>query len=218
MAQGFPVFSSFNVQESAMDTRWKKRCARPEILLVGLDIKDDKRKRALLLHYSGKQVNDIFDTLPDTSNDYATALDNLTNYFAPKKCTEFEIYKFRQATQEANEPIDTFHNRPRKLSENCKFDSNDKKIKSQIIQGCASTLLQSKALRDDMTFDTLIKEARALELSEKHASQIEQKSAETNPMFRKKKKVRNFKQPVPQKKRKTVNCRNCGLVYPHEDS
>ena len=172
MAQGLPVFPSFNVQEPAVDTRWKKWCARLENLLVGLDIKDDKRKRALLLHYSGEQVNNIFDTLPDTGNDYATALDKLTNYFVPEKCTEFEIYKFRQATQEANEPIDTFHTRLRKLSENCEFDSNDKEIKSQIIQGCASTRLRRKALRDDMTLDTLIKEARALELSEKHASQI----------------------------------------------
>ena len=86
-----------------------------------LDIKDNKRKRALLLHFSGEQAKDIFDTLPNTGtgNDYAEALDKLTTVFAPKKCTAFEIYKFRQATQEANEPIDTFHNRLRKLSENC---------------------------------------------------------------------------------------------------
>ena len=69
-----------------------------------------------------------------------------------------------------------------------------------------------------MTLDTLIKEARALELSEKHASQIEHKSAETNAMFKKKTKFRNFKQPIPQEKRKTVKCRNCGLDYPHKDS
>ena len=85
------------------------------------------------------------------------------------KCTKFEIYKLRLATQEANKPIDTFHTRLRKLSENCEFDSNDKEIKSQIIQGCASTRLRHKeiksqiiqgcastrlrrkALRDDMT-------------------------------------------------------------------
>ena len=115
-----------------MDTRWKKWCARLENLLVGLDIKYDKRKCALLLHYSGEQVNDIFDTLPNTGNDYATALDKLTNYFAQKNCTEFEIYKFRQATQEANEPIDTFNTRLRKLGENFEFDIIDKEIKSVV--------------------------------------------------------------------------------------
>ena len=164
MAQGLPVFPSFNVEEPAVDTRWKKSCARLENLLVGLDIKDNKRKRALLLHFFGEQVNDIFDTLPDTGNDYVRALDKLINYFAPKKCTKFEICKFRQATQEVNEPIETFHTRLRKLSENWEFDSKDKEIRSQIIQGCASTRLRRKTLRDDMTLDTLIKEARALEL------------------------------------------------------
>ena len=49
MAQELPVFPSITVQESAVDTRWKKWCACLENLLVGLDIKDDKRKRALLL-------------------------------------------------------------------------------------------------------------------------------------------------------------------------
>ena len=77
MAQGLPVFPNFSVREPAVDTRWKKWCARLENLLVGLDIKDDKRKRALLLHYVGEEVNEIFDTLPDTSDDYATALDKL---------------------------------------------------------------------------------------------------------------------------------------------
>ena len=36
-----------------------------------------------------------------------------------------------------------------------------------------------------MTLDILIKEAKALELSEKHASQIENKSPKTNAMFKK---------------------------------
>ncbi len=34
-------------------------------LMAAMDIKDESRKRALLLHYSGEEVNDLFDTLPD---------------------------------------------------------------------------------------------------------------------------------------------------------
>ena len=65
-----------------------------------------------------------------------------------------------------------------------------------------------------------LEEARALELSEKLVSQTEHKSAdsETNAMFKKKEKARNFKHPVPQEKRRTVKCRNCGLDYPHKNS
>ena len=82
---GLLVFPNFNAREPAVDTRWRKWCARQENLLVGLDIKDDKRNRALLLHYAGEEVNEIFDTLQDTGDDYATALDKLNGYFAPKK-------------------------------------------------------------------------------------------------------------------------------------
>ena len=69
-----------------------------------MGVKDDKeRRRALLLHYAGEEVNEIFETLPNTGNDYDTAVTKLTEYFSPKKNTEFEVYKFRQAKQEAGE-------------------------------------------------------------------------------------------------------------------
>ena len=85
-------------------------------MLVGIDISDDNRKRALLLHYAGEEASDIFETLVDTGNTYPTAKQKFTDYFAPKKNTEFEIYKFRQAKQEQLETIDTFQTRLRQLS------------------------------------------------------------------------------------------------------
>ena len=117
MAQGLPVFPNFSVREHAVDTLWKKWCARLENYFVGLDMKGDKRKRALILHFTGEEVNEIFDTLPNISDDYATALDKLDGYFASKKCTEFEIYEFRQAKQKTSEKIYTYHTRLRKFCE-----------------------------------------------------------------------------------------------------
>ncbi|XP_053380302.1 uncharacterized protein K02A2.6-like [Mercenaria mercenaria] len=217
MAQGLPVFSNFVVNEPAVDTRWKKWCQRLENLLIGLDITNEKRKRALLLHYAGEEVNDIFDTLSETGDDYKTALLKLTEYFAPKKCTEYEVYKFRQAKQESSETIDTYHTRLRQLCENCEFAEKDKEIKSQIIQGCQSTRLRRKALKQDITLDELIQEARALELSDKHASEIEHGTSESaNKVTKRKftpKKITANKPNVKQKQRK---CRNCGFEYPHK--
>ena len=62
--------------------------------------KGQTRKRALLLHYSSEEVNDVLDTLTDTVHVYDTALSKLTEYFATKKCTEYEVYNFRQPEQE----------------------------------------------------------------------------------------------------------------------
>ena len=64
-----------------------------------MDITDDNRKRTLLLHYAGEEVADVFETLVETGNTYATAKQKLTDYFAPKKNTEYEIYKFRQGNK-----------------------------------------------------------------------------------------------------------------------
>ena len=97
MAQGLPVFPHLSVDKRTVDTRWTKWCKRFDSLLIGMDINDDKRKRDLLLSCVGEEVNDMFDTFPDTNNNYQTAVNKLTEYFAPKKSTEFEIYIFRQA-------------------------------------------------------------------------------------------------------------------------
>nr|XP_034319592.1 uncharacterized protein K02A2.6-like [Crassostrea gigas] len=90
---GLPVFPKFPVHaEGAIGTRWRKWVQRLENLFVGMKITDNKRKRALLLHYAGEEVYDIFDTFADTGNDenYDQAKDALKNYFEPKVNKEYE--------------------------------------------------------------------------------------------------------------------------------
>lgn len=149
MAASLPNFPSFPVHESNAEARWRKWISRLENLFIGLDIKDKKRQRALLLHYAGENVNEIFDTLTDTEEDFATAKQKLKKYLAPKKNTECEVYRFRQAKQSSEETIDSFHTRLRQLALNCEFADTSKEVKSQIIQSCHSTRLRRKALRDD---------------------------------------------------------------------
>ena len=51
-----------------------------------MGIKDETRKRALLLHYSGPEVDKTFDTLEDTGEDknYKTAVENVPPTLIPK--------------------------------------------------------------------------------------------------------------------------------------
>ena len=95
MAAALPNFPEFdvNTDPSTLGVRWKKWLARFRNLLLAIDVTDKKRQRALLLHYAGEGLNEIFDTLPDT-----TAGEDET-YFTPKKNREYEIYLFRQAKQ-----------------------------------------------------------------------------------------------------------------------
>ena len=151
MAASLPNFPSFPDHETNAETRWRKWISRLENLFIGLDIKDKKRQRALLLHYAGEDVNEIFDILTDTREDFAAAKLKLKEYFAQKKNTELEVhvYRFRQAKQSPDETIDSFHTGLRQLALNCEFADTSKEVKSQIIQGCHSTRLRRKVLRDD---------------------------------------------------------------------
>ena len=64
--------------------------------------------------------------------------------------------------------MNAFHSRLRQLSATCEFGDVDKEIKSQIFLSCSSQRVQCKALRDaTMTLETLLNEARALEISER---------------------------------------------------
>ena len=162
MAASLPNFPSFPVHENNAETRWRKWISRLENLFICLEIKDKKRQRALLLHYAGEDVNEIFDTLTDTGEDIATAKLKLKEYFAPKKNTEYEVYRFRQTKQSPEETIDSFYTKLRQLALNCEFADTSKQVKSQIIQGCHSTRLRRKALRDDTDLTGILSAAQAL--------------------------------------------------------
>ena len=67
---------------------------------------DDKQKRALLLYQAGQETQEIFETLTETGEDYATAIAKLDQYFLPNKNVNYEIFQFRQATQRPEETVD----------------------------------------------------------------------------------------------------------------
>ena len=111
-ATTLPVFPEFDLRnQTNLATRWEKYMKRFNNLIAAMDVKEESRKRALLLHYSGEEVNDLFDTLPDTGedNDYKEACKALRRYSTPKKNVSFEIFKFRNPKQESHETVGKFH-------------------------------------------------------------------------------------------------------------
>ena len=211
MAAALPHFDSFDVHaDGAVAQRWRKWIKRLENLFVAADIKDKKRQPALLLHYAGEEVSEIFDSLLETGDDYATAKEKLNEYFDPKKNTEFEIYTFRQAKQNPGESMNAFHARLRQLSATCEFSDIEREVKSQIIQSCLSQRLRRKALKDStMTLQKLLEEARAMEIAETQAKEIES-TGSANALTTK------ISSKLPKKKGKKGNCFNCGGDWPHD--
>ena len=62
-----------------------------------MNVTDKSRQQAVLLHYASEVMNEIFDTLPNTTagerdDPFEKAMQALTNYFTPKQNHEYEIY------------------------------------------------------------------------------------------------------------------------------
>ena len=184
-----PNFEKFPVHkdESSTGVRWKTWIMKLDNLLCALDIKSDARKKALLLHYGGDDIFEIYDSMTDeqkgigamtqgdnpTPNEYEVLKKSFTDHFTPKQNTAYETFKFRQAKQHDGESIDCFYTRLQNLASLCDFHDTDKEILAQIIQGCNSTRVRRKALKDNMTLKAVLDEARALELSDSKTAEIE---------------------------------------------
>ena len=77
---------------TSLGQRWKRWKHRFKTYLVAVDVKDDKQKRALLLYQAGQEAQEIFDTLTENGEDYATAIAKLDQFFLPKKNIDYEIF------------------------------------------------------------------------------------------------------------------------------
>ncbi len=119
MAVQLPPFPQFDLSDPAtLGPRWKKWLSRYENFTTAMNITEAARLKALLLHYAGDSVQDIFDTLTvadptGAETVYTTAKAALSKYFDPRKNREYSLYQFRQMSQENNETLDAFHTRLR---------------------------------------------------------------------------------------------------------
>ena len=240
MSISLPDFPQFDTERESGTTalRWDKYVKRFENLCLAFNITAEKRKRALLLHYSGETVQDILDSLPDTGDDYNTAKNKLTEHFSPKKNTSYEIYKFRQLTQLQHESLSDFYIRLKNAAQFCEFGENtDKEIKSQIELGTTSKKLRRYAFRNiDVTLAALLEYGRILEDTETYAQKIETASpAPFTPQPADVQQINTTQnrgsnttsRPPPRKTNrdaaprksnsKTTDCYRCGLQYPHPE-
>ena len=99
--QGIKQFDPHSEPSSleGMASQWKEWLQRVKRCIVAFDIKDKARKRALFLHLAGPKVETILATLPDTGekNDFDTAEQKLTEYFAQKKQHSIRATYFSQS-------------------------------------------------------------------------------------------------------------------------
>ena len=88
----------------------------------------------------------------------------LTEYFAPQRNEEYEVFVLRQAAQLADETLDKFNARLRHIARNCNFHDVDREVRSQIIQTWQNSKVQDNGLSEpSISLADLIKYGRTLE-------------------------------------------------------
>lgn len=162
---------------------------------MALNITDDARRKALILHYGGERVFDIFETLnssvrmvtPASANTnavnekvYEAARRALKEHFTHRVNTDFKMFTFRQSIQLDGESFDTFYTRLQQSARNCGLIDQDRKIKAQLTIECTLTELRRKILeKPAMTLDAVLNKARALEAAVTQANKMERKTDQT---------------------------------------
>ena len=121
-------------------------------LMVGntVIITNTARKKALMSHYAGEEVDDIIGTLvipapTGDANKYTVFRDALNTHFLPQMNTEYAMYKFRTCAQEQGKTLDMYVTELKKF---CNFQNLDRELKSQIIQNCHSTKLRMQSVEN----------------------------------------------------------------------
>ena len=201
-------------------SRWEKWLARFENYLIAVNIDKDERKKAMLLHFVGEKVYDIYDTLSAADDKYADVKQKLNDYFKPMKDTAMAVFLFREEAQKIGETIDQFQTRLRGMSKHCEFENADKEIRSQILQKTNNKTLRREILKHPQwKLEDVLKEARSLEASETQAVDMEERGhsginhvnrhSGKKPLYHKKKDTK------PKLSQNNTKCNNCGGNWPH---
>ncbi|KAJ3659377.1 hypothetical protein Zmor_011067 [Zophobas morio] len=201
-------------------SRWEKWLNRFDNYLIAAGIDNEDRKKAMLLHYAGEEVHDLYLSFPELPVNTAqpnespslTAKRKLKQYFTPRVNKEFEMFNFRQARQSENETIDQFYAKLLKLSKTCTFENPNEEIKLQFIMNTKYTELRRYGLTEQPNLDDLLSRAHTIECTANQLKVIEDKivmntSTEECSYLNKQKKHRTA--PANNGTSKN-NCKNCG--------
>uniref|UniRef100_A0A669BA80 Gypsy retrotransposon integrase-like protein 1 n=1 Tax=Oreochromis niloticus TaxID=8128 RepID=A0A669BA80_ORENI len=110
-----------------------------------------QRRRALLLHLAGQDVQDVFSTLPQTgeAKDYTAAVTALNTYFVPQVNAAYARQTFHKLSQTPGETVQQFCTRLRRAAKDCDFQvDNDNQIQDAILSKCTSEYVRRKLLEE----------------------------------------------------------------------
>ena len=145
------MLEPFVIDSGNLDKRWKIYMNEVNLFLLASGITNDTQKRAVLLHVSGKQVRQVFNTFTDVGTSYQDACDKLQEHFVPKKNIIYERWQFRNARQTEAENCLPFVTRLKNMAETCEYGNQDEEVRDQFVFTCFDNKLREKFLQTKTT-------------------------------------------------------------------
>ena len=153
-----PKFDCFS-NPATIGPRWKRWLTSFElyadgkglIISEGTTAATKQRRKAMLLHLAGPDVQEIFTTLTETGDatNYASAVEALNAYFVPQVNSAFARQTFHRITQNPGETVQQFVTRLRKAAKDCDFGTDtDNQIRDAVLNKCTSTYIKRKLLEE----------------------------------------------------------------------
>ncbi|XP_043242375.1 uncharacterized protein K02A2.6-like [Amphibalanus amphitrite] len=193
MAAGLPSVAPF---AKGMDfSRWLKGL---EFYAEAMDITDDRRRTAVLLHLMGPNIQDVFDTLPEptaaataATSQYDTAVAKLRQYLQPTSNLMAERVTFHRTSMYAGESFDAYLARLRAVAGRCGFPAADldRELRDRSVAG-ATPQIQERLLQtvgtkgDNFSLQDLQATARAYEQTQMLVTQFRNASLSTDGVGR----------------------------------
>ena len=173
-----------------------------------------QQRRAMLLHFAGPDVQEIFSTLADTgkATNYAAAITALNGYFLPKVNAAFARQKFHRLQQKEGETVLQFVTPLRKEGKVCNFGVDfDNQMRDPVLCKCRSDYVRRKLLeeREELTLVCTLEIAEQCESVDHqmfHLSVSEPSKGDANRVYEKPERP-DGKQNL---KKKGVHCYRCG--------
>ena len=145
-------------------------------------IVEETEKINNLLYYGGEQVYETYELEKDVNADklLTDVISKLNISFNPISNHTINSYKFCSTSQFEGEKFDDFLDRLRAIAESCNFSDTNASVKDQIIYGCFSDKVKSRAMEDDkLTLDNLIKFCKTIETVDNHMAELKKQKYES---------------------------------------
>lgn len=233
-ARPIPPFRCEEIGKNQLAKEWKSWKSALEIYFEAYDITDQKKMRAKLLHFGGKQLQQVYESLPDVDklplistkpNWYDVAVSKLDDFFEPGRQYILERCRLRKIRQEKNERFAHFVLRIRQQLADCgleKYTVDVRKVLTEIfvldviVEGCASEELRRRILQKDVSLAEVEGMGAMLEGVEQQVSDLTSlntKELVSDKVFRVEARKDLNRIPGPNRKfqgNREITCFNCG--------